>query len=115
MRRNARERRRLPAWREQKLPAGGTVQPGELHEGQREIRGEPQNEARRPRVWQRRGPLRAEAQSGPVGKGWACGPPPCACCSFIFLICAATLQALLEKATLLAWFALSCASASSGT
>ena len=49
-------------------------------------------------------PLKAD----PAGSGWACAPPPpCAACSFIFFICAATLQALVEKPTLLACVAFS--------
>ena len=50
--RQSRQRRRLPARREQQLPADRPVEPGELDEGQREIGRQPQDEARRPGVRQ---------------------------------------------------------------
>ena len=68
MERKARERGRLPAGCEQELPAGRPVVSRELHEGQREIGGQPQDEARRPGVRQERAPRR-RGQSGPAGSG----------------------------------------------
>ena len=38
MEREARKRRRLPAWREQELPSGGPVKTRELNERKSEIR-----------------------------------------------------------------------------
>ena len=114
--REPRQRRRLPAGRQQQLPAGGPVEPGELDEGKREIRREAQDEARRPRVRQNRRAFRLDRQSGPAGSGWACGPPPppCAACSFIFLIFSATVQALALNPWFLAWLVLRLLIASSG-
>ena len=97
MRGEAGERRRLPARREQQLPSDGPVEAGELNERKREIRREPHDQARRPRVRKTGRGSRRGGQSGPAGNGWACGPPPAACWSFIFLICAATAQALALK------------------
>ncbi len=111
--RKPRQRRRLPAGGEQQLPAGRTVEPGELNVRQREIRSEPQHDARRPRVRQD-GALRRRGQSGPAGSGWACAPPPWAACSFIFLICAATLHALALKPTSFSWLVFRLLIASSG-
>ena len=89
------ERGRLPAWREQELPSDRPVEARELNEGKGEIRGEPQHQTCRPGVRQAGRRLRRCGQSGPAGSGWACGPPPpWAACSFIFFICAATVQAL---------------------
>ena len=93
------ERGRLPARREQELPSDRPVEARELNERKGEIGSEPQDQARRPGVRQDgRGPRRG-GQSGPAGSGWACGPPPppWAACSFIFFICAATVQALALK------------------
>src|SRR5271166_3606391 len=104
----------LPARREQELPAGRSVESGELHIRQREIRREPEDEARRPCVRQDCRGSRARAQSGPAGKGWAVGPPPCAACSFIFLTLAATVQALALKPAFLTWPSLRFLIASSG-
>ena len=115
MARQTRQRRQFPARREQQLPAGRTIEPGQLHEREREARRQPQHKAGWARIGQRAGAGGGGAQSGPVGRGWAWGPPPCACCSFIFFNCAAAAQALPENATLLTWLALSCAIAPSGT
>ena len=64
----ARERGRLPAGREQELPADWPVESGELDEGKGEVGSEPQHEARRPGVRQERA-LRRRGQSGPRGSG----------------------------------------------
>ena len=61
-----------------------------------------------------RRPRSLEAQSGPVGSGWTCGPPPAACCSFIFLFARPPCRPCWRTRGLLAWLALSWASASSG-
>ena len=99
----ARERGRLPAGRKQQLPADRPVPTRQLHEGQRPIRRPPQDKAGGLGVGKQRRGRRAGAQSGPAGSGCACGgPPPCAACSFIFLIFSATVQALLEKPIVLA-------------
>ena len=75
---------------------------------------EPHDQASRPGVRQARRSRRG-GQSGPLGNGWACGPPPpWAACSFIFFICAATVQALALNCAFLAWCSLSWAIASSG-
>ena len=98
---DAGERRSDPARREQQLPAGRPVEARQLDIGQRERRRQPEHETGRPRV--RKDDFRggASAQRGPEGNGWDCGPP-LAACSFILRIWAATVQALVVKATLLA-------------
>jgi len=112
--RKPRQRRRLPAGGEQQLPADRAVEPRELDEGQREIRGQPEDEAVGPGVRQDGRGVRLSSQSGPAGSGCCIGPPPCAACSFIFLIFSATWQALALKAAFLTWLSLRLWIASSG-
>ena len=64
-----RQRRPLPAGREQQLPADGAVEPRELDEGQREFRGQPEDEAVGPGVRQDGRGVRLSSQSGPAGSG----------------------------------------------
>jgi len=72
----ARERRRLPTRGEQQLPSGRPVETRKLNEGEREVRRQPQHQARRSRVRQAGRPLGRESQRGPAGNGCACGPLP---------------------------------------
>ena len=65
----ASERCRLPTGGEQQLPSRGTVETGELNERKREVRRQPQDQARRPSVRQiDRRPWR-DGQRGPAGNG----------------------------------------------
>ena len=96
------ERGRPPTGRKQQLPSNRAIEPRELHVGKREFGRQPQDEAMGTRVRQRAGALSLGGQSGPAGNGWACGPPPLACCSFIFFNSPAALHALAANAALLA-------------